>query len=130
MAQRWRVVPGRACVRDLLGSGRRADASPRWGRSGLDRSDGERDPGVRRPFPQVRSGASIPGVADRERPSLILLVAWKGVGSAELELAPLRDWRFASSLVEDGAGTLEANTESLPLDPAATLTTIGTCGLC
>ena len=84
--------------------------------------------GFERAFPEVRSGASIAGVADGERPRLVLLIAWKGVGSPELEARP-RDWPFLSSLLVDGAGTLGGAAGSLPLDPAATLTTIGTGGL-
>jgi Type I phosphodiesterase / nucleotide pyrophosphatase len=84
--------------------------------------------GFERAFPEVRSGTAITGVADGERPRLVLLIAWKGVGSSELEARP-SDWPFLSSLLEDGAGTLEGETGSLPLDPAATLTTIGTGGL-
>jgi hypothetical protein len=84
--------------------------------------------GFERAFPEVRSGTSIAGVADGERPRLVLLIAWKGVGSSELEARP-GDWPFLASLLEDGAGTLEAAAGSLPLDPAATLTTIGTGGL-
>ncbi|HEU4355012.1 MAG TPA: hypothetical protein VFT27_05435 [Actinomycetota bacterium] len=91
--------------------------------------------GLERPFPGVRSGTAIDAVAAApspnagiERPALVLLVAWKGIGSAELEDLP-GDWPFLSSLVDNGAGTLEAETGSLPLDPAATMTTIGTGGL-
>jgi hypothetical protein len=85
--------------------------------------------GFDRPFPRVRSGTPTPGVANGERPRLVLLIAWKGVGFAELRSAAPREWRFLSSLMDDGSGTLEANAGSLPLDPAATLTTIGTGGL-
>lgn len=84
--------------------------------------------GFERAFPEVRSGTSIAGIADGERPKLVLLIAWKGVGSSELESRP-GDWPFLSSLLDNGAGTLEGATGSLPLDPAATLTTIGTGGL-
>ena len=44
--------------------------------------------GFERAFPEVRSGTSIAGVADGERPRLVLLIAWKGVGSSELESRP------------------------------------------
>jgi len=85
-----------------------------------------------RPFPEVRSGTAIEGIAtsrpDVAPPRLILLVAWKGVGSAELERSP-DDWPFLASLLDEGAGTLEAQTGSLPLDPTAVMTTIGTGGL-
>lgn len=85
--------------------------------------------GFERPFPRVRSGRPTSGVANGERPSLVLLIAWKGVGTAELEATGAGDRGFLSSLMQGGAGTLEATAGSLPLDPAATLTTIGTGGL-
>ncbi|HJS26634.1 MAG TPA: hypothetical protein VJ913_05860 [Actinomycetota bacterium] len=85
--------------------------------------------GFERPFPEVRSGLATPGVASGERPSLVLLVAWKGVGSSDLASAAGRDWAYLRSLLQEGAGTLDATTGSLPVDPVATLTTIGTGGL-
>jgi hypothetical protein len=83
-----------------------------------------------RPFPEVRSGRAVEIVLTGSGPTprLVLLIAWKGVGSAELEDLD-REWPFLASLLETGAGTLDARTGSLPLDPAATLTTIGTGGL-
>lgn len=86
--------------------------------------------GFERAFPEVRSGTAIDGVASTKGagPRLILLIAWKGVGSRELE--DRRDaWPFLASLLTEGSGTLEAEAGSLPLDPSATLTTIGTGGL-
>jgi hypothetical protein len=58
----------------------------------------------------------------------VLLIAWKGIGTADLEAAP-DAWPFLRSLLGAGAGTLRARTGSLPLDPAAVLTTVGTGGL-
>ena len=86
--------------------------------------------GFERPFPEVRSGTPIDGVASTsgERSRLLLLIAWKGVGSSELQELP-DAWPFLASMLDEGAGTLEAETGSLPLDPSATLTTIGTGGL-
>jgi hypothetical protein len=84
--------------------------------------------GFERAFPDVRSGTAVPGVANGDRPRLVLLIAWKGVGSAELETGP-DDWPFLSSLLDEGSGTLDGAAGSFPLDPAATLTTIGTGGL-
>ena len=84
--------------------------------------------GFEREHPEVRSGTAVAGIANGEPPSLVLLVGWKGVGSSELENHP-QDWPFLSSLLDDGAGTLEGETGSLPIDPAATLTTVGTGGL-
>ncbi len=84
--------------------------------------------GFRRPHPDVRSGAAIDGAANGERPRLVLEIAWKGVGSANLR-ADRKAWPFLRSLIRRGAETLAADAGSLPLDPAATLTTIGTGGL-
>jgi hypothetical protein len=81
-----------------------------------------------RDHPEVRSGTAVAGVANGERPRLVLLVGWKGVGSSELENHP-QNWPFLSLLFDEGAGTLEGETGSLPLDPSATLTTVGTGGL-
>lgn len=86
--------------------------------------------GFQRPFPEVRSGTQVHGLTDASPapPRLVLLIAWKGVGTAEL-LARGDDWPFLASLLRDGAGTVDAETGSLPVDPAAVLTTIGTGGL-
>jgi hypothetical protein len=84
--------------------------------------------GFERDHPEVRSGTAVAGVANGERPRLVLLVGWKGVGSSELENHP-QAWPFLSSLLDEGAGTLDGEAGSLPLDPAATLTTVGTGGL-
>lgn len=83
-----------------------------------------------RPFPDVRSGEPIEEVAARtgSRPRLVLLIAWASTGTADLEDNP-KAWPYVRSLIESGVGTLDATTGSLPLDPAATLTTIGTGGL-
>ena len=83
----------------------------------------------RRPHPEVRAGTAVDGVADGvadgERPRLVLEIAWTGVGSHELRDDP-RGWPTLRSLMERGSGALAGDTGSLPLDPTATLTTIGT----
>jgi hypothetical protein len=84
--------------------------------------------GFERDHPEVRSGTAVAGVANGERPRLVLLVGWKGVGSSELE-TQLEDWPFLASMIDGGAGTLDGETGSLPIDPSATLTTVGTGGL-
>ncbi|MGH2636211.1 MAG: hypothetical protein ACRDHU_08720 [Actinomycetota bacterium] len=84
--------------------------------------------GFGRPFPEVRSGTTIDGVANGTRPALVLLVAWKPVGTSELEDLP-GEWPFLASLLDEGTGTLVAETGSLPLDPTATIATIGIGGL-
>ncbi len=84
--------------------------------------------GLRRPHPGVRSGTALAGVAGGDRPRLVLMVAWKAVGTAELQDAP-DSWPALDGLLDRGVGTLEADPGSLPPDPAAILTSIGTGGL-
>jgi len=80
-----------------------------------------------RPFPDVRSGEAIDGVAGDSGPSLLLQVILKGVGSDDLEARP-DAWPFLRGLMDEGAATMNADTGSLPLDPAAAISTIGTGG--
>ena len=84
--------------------------------------------GLRRPDPGVRSGRPVAGIASGEPVRLVLEVVWKSVGSADLERRP-RDWPVLRRLARDGAATLRGRVGSLPLDPAAVLTTIGAGGL-
>ena len=84
--------------------------------------------GVERPHPEVRSGRAMAGVATEEQPRLVLEVVWKGVGSEDLEAAR-GQWPRLALLMDGGSATMEAVAGSLPLDPAATLTTLGTGGL-
>ena len=86
--------------------------------------------GLVRPHPEVRAGRALSGVATGARPSLVVEIAWRGVGTANLQASP-RAWPFLRSLLHGGSAsaTLDGTTGSLPLDPTATLTTIGTGGL-
>jgi hypothetical protein len=86
--------------------------------------------GARRPHPDVRTGDAIPGViADGASPTpLIVLIAWKGVGTLDLDDAP-GAWPFLRRAMRQGTGAADALTGSLPLDPTAILTTIGTGGM-
>lgn len=84
--------------------------------------------GLDRPHPEVRSGTALDAVTREERPRLVLMVVWKGVGSDGLE-ADSGAWPNLEGLLESGAGTLEGDVGSLPVDPTAVLTTIGTGGL-
>ena len=86
--------------------------------------------GIRRDHPDVRTGTAVENVASEgvDAPPLVVMIAWKGVGTPDLEARP-DAWPFLRRAIRDGAGTLEAVTGSLPLDPAATLTTIGTGAL-
>ena len=81
-----------------------------------------------RPFPGVRSGRPMPGIAGPDVPRLVLEVGWKGIGTADLEDDP-DAWPFLRGLASSGAGTLDGEVGSLPMDPSAGLTTIGTGGL-
>jgi hypothetical protein len=84
----------------------------------------------RRPHPEVRAGQAIDGAVEASSPApdLVVEIAWDGVGTADLDARP-RAWPFLRSAIRSGAGTLQGTTGSIPLDPAATLTTIGTGGL-
>jgi hypothetical protein len=84
--------------------------------------------GFKRPFPGVRAGVSVNGVANGTHPRLVLEITLKGIGTQDIEGAP-SSWPFLHALLHEGAGTLDGTTGSLPLDPVATLTTIGTGGL-
>jgi hypothetical protein len=80
-----------------------------------------------RPNPTVRSGVAVPNIVGGPTPRLVLEVAWKGIGTQDLTSDP-KAWPFLRSLMRSGAGTLSGTTGSLPLDPAASLATIGTGG--
>jgi hypothetical protein len=84
--------------------------------------------GLDRPHPEVRSGAAIDGIATGARPRLVLLVVWSGVGAQELAAEP-QAWPILRRLMDEGAATASAHGGSLPQDPAAVATTIGTGGL-
>ena len=81
-----------------------------------------------RPHPEVRSGTALEGVAAGGRPPrLVVLVVWKGVGFGELRADPSA-WRQLGRITGSGSWG-RARVGSLPLDPTAVLTTIGTGGL-
>src|SRR4051795_12956055 len=81
----------------------------------------------KRANPTVRSGVAVPGIVAGPAPKLVLEVALKGVGSAELKDDP-KAWPFLRSLMRSGTGTLSGATGSLPVNPTSSLTTIGTGG--
>jgi hypothetical protein len=83
---------------------------------------------LRRPHPNVRSGRAVGGLWRGPPPRLVVEVVLKGVGSADVSGAEGR-WRFLGEIGRRGAATLDADVGSLPLDPAAILTTVGTGGL-
>ncbi|MDQ3985992.1 MAG: alkaline phosphatase family protein [Actinomycetota bacterium] len=81
----------------------------------------------KRPDPHVRSGEAVAGVAEEDAPSLVVSIVLKGVGTEDLEREP-NSWPEIQTLMDEGAGTLRGSVGSLPLDPTAVLTTIGTGG--
>jgi hypothetical protein len=83
--------------------------------------------GFDRPHPDVRSGAAVEGVATGEAPRLVVEIVWIGRGSADLEAAA-GDLPYLEDAMASGARTFDADTVSLPVDPVAVLTTIGTGG--
>lgn len=84
--------------------------------------------GLRRAHPEVRSGRAVAGVAAGEAPRLVVEVALRGVGSLDLEAEP-GAWPVLKELMAGSASTMDGRVGSLPLDPAAALTTLGTGGL-
>jgi hypothetical protein len=80
--------------------------------------------GLERPHPEVRSGTAIGGVSKGDRPRLVIQVIWKGIGSADLSDDP-GAWPVLKNALAEGAGTLAGGVGSLPADPAAVVTTIG-----
>ncbi|HLB39163.1 MAG TPA: hypothetical protein VJM84_01805 [Actinomycetota bacterium] len=95
--------------------------------------------GLERPHPEVRSGTPIPGVigSDRITP-LTVLIVWKRLGMDDLPNEPTPWFDHASSRPgstndpgtgEPGIAGGLATAGSLPLDPTAVETTIGTGGL-
>jgi hypothetical protein len=80
---------------------------------------------LRRRFPEVRSGTAVPGLRPEQSPTLLVVVAMKGLRSANV-------FEAGSTLIplfEDGASTGEGTVGSLPIDTTAAVTTIGTGGL-
>lgn len=84
--------------------------------------------GIERPHPEVRSGRAIEGIALQRPARLVVQVVWKGVGSEELEARP-QAWPKLAQMRDDGIFSLDVRSPSLPLDPAAVLTTIGSGGI-
>ena len=86
--------------------------------------------GYDRPHPEIRSGAPLPtAVRPNADPPLVVEIVWKGVGSEAFTHGLLgvdgHDSRREATL----RARLRGTTGSLPVEPATTLTTIGTGGL-
>jgi len=86
-----------------------------------------------RGHPDVRTGKAIGGLNEGGLtplvPKLVLELTWTGVSGDGLKSLPLSRTPWLRSQFRSGAGTFGGDTGSVPLDPAATLTTIGTGGL-
>ena len=83
--------------------------------------------GYDRPHPEIRSGTALDDAVRADaRPPLVVELVWRGVGSEAFNPAAL-PWLGSHDL--HAAWTYTATTGSLPVDPAAILTTIGTGGL-
>jgi hypothetical protein len=83
--------------------------------------------GYDRPHPEIRSGTPLADAVQADaRPSLVVELVWRGVGSVGFNPAGL-PWLGSHDLRD--AWTFTGTTGSLSVDPAAILTTIGTGGL-
>lgn len=93
--------------------------------------------GFDRGHPEVRAGTPIEGAWKAASPRLLLIIGLKGLGTVDLtqlhEPADTTRYVFPGdylrALFKQGASTLHSNTQSLPVDSAASLTTMGTGGL-
>jgi hypothetical protein len=87
--------------------------------------------GFDRSHPEVRAGHAVPGLATGTVPRLLVEIVWRGVGTTDIQHSSPHDRTYLHSLLDGGVAdaTLDGTTGSMPLDPAATLTTIGTGGL-
>jgi hypothetical protein len=84
--------------------------------------------GLHRPFPGVPSGQAVAGITTGLVPKLVVEVALTGVGTRDLQ-SVASVWPTLRRLLHTGAATVQGTTGSVPVDPAASLTTIGTGGL-
>jgi hypothetical protein len=82
---------------------------------------------LERPHPEVRSGEAIAGVATGAAPPRLVILAV--IESATLGERAERAGPWLDRVLSEGAATLEGDSGALPLDPAATMTSIGTGGL-
>ena len=108
---------------------------------GLDQISPTLEPllGLERPHPEVRHGVAIPGVAIPGRSTpLVVLIVWKQVGMSDIPNAVTPWFNRTSSRPgstneprpdEPGIAGGLATPGSLPLDPTAVESTIGTGGI-
>ena len=81
-----------------------------------------------RPHPEVRSGKALAEALDpaSTAPRLLMVVALKGVGAADVDAAR---WPRLREEISDGAAIEAATVSSSAADPVASMTTIGTGGI-
>ena len=86
--------------------------------------------GFDRSHPEIRSGEALDeaAVPQATPPRLVVVIAWKGVGSNELR-SEEGSWPTLQRLMEGGASTVEGDNNALSADPAGPLTTLGTGGV-
>lgn len=86
--------------------------------------------GLNRPHPEVRSGrpADVANPGSATQPRLVLEVIWKGVSAEDLKES-LDRLPNVKALIANGASSFSVDPGSLPVDPAAMITTIGTGGV-
>lgn len=77
------------------------------------------------PYPTYRTGAAIEGARPSDSP-LVVLIAWKGVGSIDIGTKAAAAPDAFRTLLRAGTGTLDGTSGSLPVDSTAALTTVGT----
>jgi hypothetical protein len=90
--------------------------------------------GLSRPHPEVRSGEAIPDVVTSGRTTpLLVVIVWKSLGTPDIEDADTpwldRTANPSGSTTGPGIAAGLATPGSLPLDPTAVETTIGTGGV-
>ena len=81
--------------------------------------------GLDRPHPEVRSGTAIEGLTSGDDTRLVVMIVVEGLGSSDVD----DRWDALLGMEMAGVSTDEAIVGSLPFDPAAVNTTIGTGGL-
>lgn len=80
--------------------------------------------GVDWQFPNYRTGIALEGTTNAGA-QLAILIAWKGVGTAEVGSTLAEAPAGLRSLLHRGSGSLTGSTGSLPVDSSAAITTVG-----
>lgn len=131
------VAEPAAMAAPLLFIGRHIRTSALPAGVGLDQVAPTLEPilGFRRPHPEVRNGVAVPGVAQPGVATpLVVLIVWKGVGERDVDRLGtpwLRSWSSNRGTRDQRVGVAHglASAGSVPLDPIAVESTIGTGAL-